>query len=89
MKEVLWSYLWNKTYKDRLKYCNCEFYLKVDNKWINSTKEVNSILNNEILKANLYKEKETSKGGTELVPYSSKRKNAVDIGKCILDECIV
>jgi hypothetical protein len=83
------DYLWNKTYKDRLKYCNCEFYLKVDNKWINSTKEVNSILNNEILKANLYKEKETSKGGTELVPYSSKRKNAVDIGKCILDECIV
>ena len=83
------QYLWEKTYKDRLKYCNGNFYMKVDNKWINSTKEVTSILNSEILNANLYKEKENSKGETELVPYSNKRKNAVDIGKCILDECMV
>jgi len=83
------KFLWDKTYKDRLKFCNGQFYIKFNNKWINSTKEVNSILNNEILNANLYKEKENSKGETELVPYSSKRKNAVEIGKCILDKCMV
>lgn len=83
------DFLWKKTYKDRLKYCNGNFYMKVANKWINSTKEVTSILNSEILNANLYKEKENSKGETDLIPYSSKRKNAVDIGKCILDKCMV
>ena len=83
------DFLWNKTYKERLKYCNGEYYMKVDNKWLNSTKEITGVLNSEILNANLYKEKEKTNGETELVPYSNKRKNAVDIGKCILDKCMV
>jgi hypothetical protein len=82
--------LWDKTYKDRLKYTNEEYFMKINNRWSKSTKEIEAIITTEILNdANLYTSKENSKGQETICGYSNKRKYAVEIRKSIMDRCVL